>query len=158
MSRDPGRARKLTLNPRRDVGRSLEVLGEAVDYPDDVRRPRTRGECADGPRPCPFVSCRHHLYLDVYSSSHGLALNFPDLEPDELEETCSLDVADRGDLILEQVGELMNLTRERIRQYETRLFRKLERAMGPELAAELLQHLQADPREEARGRWRATIP
>ncbi len=30
-----------------------------------IVRPKTRGECASGPRPCPWVSCRHHLYLDV---------------------------------------------------------------------------------------------
>ena len=28
-------------------------------YP--LERPKTRGECADMPRPCPFLSCRYHL-------------------------------------------------------------------------------------------------
>lgn len=28
-------------------------------YPDE--RPKTRGECYEMPRPCPFVSCRYHL-------------------------------------------------------------------------------------------------
>lgn len=28
-------------------------------YPDT--RPKTRGECGDMPRPCPFLSCRYHL-------------------------------------------------------------------------------------------------
>jgi hypothetical protein len=28
-------------------------------------RPRTRGDCIDGPRPCPFAGCRWHLGLRV---------------------------------------------------------------------------------------------
>ena len=35
-----------------------------------------------------------------------------------MSETCALDVADRGGITLEEVGELVNLTRERIRQVE----------------------------------------
>lgn len=32
---------------------------------DGVQRPRTRAECIDGPRPCPWASCRHHLLLEI---------------------------------------------------------------------------------------------
>ena len=28
-------------------------------------RPRTRADCLDGPRPCPWASCRHHLLFEV---------------------------------------------------------------------------------------------
>jgi hypothetical protein len=38
----------------------------------------------------------------------------------ELEHTCALDVADKGGITLEEVGAIMNLTRERVRQVETR--------------------------------------
>ena len=36
-------------------------------YPDteDMQRPTVRALCQGGERPCPFVSCKHHLYLDV---------------------------------------------------------------------------------------------
>ena len=34
----------------------------------------------------------------------------------ELEHTCALDLADDGELTFEQVGTVLNLTRERIRQ------------------------------------------
>jgi hypothetical protein len=88
-----------------------------VPYPEDVERPRTRGECAGGPRPCPFVSCSHHLYLDV-TYAGGIKFNFPGIELEELADTCSLDLADQGGLTLEQVGEATNLTRERVRQIE----------------------------------------
>ena len=45
-------------------------------------------------------------------------------------ETCSLDVADRGGITLEEVGEILNLTRERIRQVEVRGLSKLK-MVGP---------------------------
>jgi hypothetical protein len=45
-------------------------------------------------RPCVRVSCSHNLYLDVGDDGH-LRYNFPDRDPDELRETCALDVATR---------------------------------------------------------------
>ena len=86
----------------------------------ETSRPRTRSDCATGPRPCLFVSCKYHLYLDVNPRTGSVKLNFPDKELWELTETCALDVADRGGITLEEVGAIMNLTRERVRQVETR--------------------------------------
>lgn len=90
-----------------------------VPYPEDVQRPRARGDCADIERPCPFVSCRYNLYLDV-GPTGSIKLNFPDLEPGELTESCALDVAEHGGETLDFVAELMNLTRERARQIEVK--------------------------------------
>ncbi|MCA9588916.1 MAG: hypothetical protein KC657_26555 [Myxococcales bacterium] len=106
--------------------RELE-LGRML-YPDveGVERPKTRAECIGGERPCPFVSCKHHLYLDVSARTGAIKLNFPDLEVWEMNETCALDVADRGGTTLEEVGAIMNLTRERIRQVEVKGLAKLE--------------------------------
>lgn len=83
----------------------------------DELRPRTRGDCDNVPRPCPYVSCRHHLYLDA-TQAGGITLNFPDLEPGDLAESCSLDIADLGEHRLEDVGAAMNITRERVRQLQ----------------------------------------
>ena len=55
----------------------------------------------------------------------AIKLNFPDLEVWEMTETCALDVADRGGTTLEEVGAIMNLTRERIRQVEVKGLAKL---------------------------------
>lgn len=85
---------------------------------DDVPRPQTRGECLADTRPCPWVSCRHHLYLDVNPETGSIKLNFPDLEPWELQHTCALDVAELEPVTLDEVGEVMNITRERVRQVE----------------------------------------
>ena len=43
-----------------------------------------------------FISCKHHLYLDVNPETGSIKLNFPHLEPWEMLESCSLDVAERG--------------------------------------------------------------
>jgi hypothetical protein len=131
-----GRRRSRTMS-RKEIARDLRrqrTLGvvdpelKAIAEEIDRMRPRSRADCANGPRPCMFVSCKHHLYLDVNPGTGSIKLNFPDKEIWELEETCALDVADRGGITLEEVGCIMNLTRERIRQVETRGLLKL-RAM-----------------------------
>ena len=117
--------RARTISVKRMTKRELE-LGRMM-YPDaDVERPRTRAECANGERPCPFVSCKHHLYLDVSAKTGAIKLNFPDLEVWDMNESCALDIADRGGTTLEDVGAIMNLTRERIRQVEVKALAKLE--------------------------------
>lgn len=102
--------------------------GAEIEYPDDVDRPLTRAECLDMPRPCPFVSCRHHLYLDVNPQNGAIKLNFPHLEVWQMVESCSLDVADRDGVTLDHVGAILNLTRERIRQIEVRGLENIKRA------------------------------
>src|ERR1700704_923555 len=129
---------------RRSAGRSGGAAGARVGAlmspPVDIPRPQTRAECKEEMRPCPWVACKHHLYLDINPETGSIKINFPDLEPWELQHTCALAVADRGGITLEEVGEIMNLTRERIRQVEVRGLLKLK--MGSpspdELGAELL--------------------
>jgi len=118
--------RARTISVKRMTKRELE-MGRML-YPDveDIARPKLREDCAQGERPCPFVSCKHHLYLDVSARTGAIKLNFPDLEVWEMTETCALDVADRGGTTLEEVGAIMNLTRERIRQVEVKGLAKLE--------------------------------
>jgi hypothetical protein len=117
--------RARTISVKRMTKRELEI-GRLL-YPENgYWKPRTRTECADGPRPCPFVSCKHHLFVDVSAKTGAIKLNFPDLDVWEMNESCALDVADRGGTTLEDVGAIMNLTRERIRQVEVKALAKLE--------------------------------
>lgn len=109
--------------------RELHVLRAeyAVELSElETMRPRRRLECFGGPRPCPFVGCKFNLFLDV-TVAGSLKLNFPDLEPDEMPPlgSCALDVAEQGGLTLEQLGAVLNVTRERARQLEEMLVRKL---------------------------------
>ncbi len=124
-SRRKRAVRARTISVKRMTKRELE-LGRLL-YPEtDYYKPKSRAECLGTERPCPYVSCKHHLYLDVSPRTGAIKLNFPDLEVWEMKETCALDVADRGGTTLEDVGAIMNLTRERIRQVEVRALAKLE--------------------------------
>lgn len=117
--------RARTISVKRMTKRELEI-GRLL-YPEtDYWKPRTRADCKGGPRPCPFISCKHHLYVDVSPRTGAIKLNFPDLEVWELSESCALDIADHGGTTLEDVGAIMNLTRERIRQVEVKALAKLE--------------------------------
>ena len=114
-----GLTRSKTISSRKlSKGDSDETVAVLEDL--DQERPETREDCRLSERPCPFVSCKYHLYLDVNPRTGSIKLNFPDLEVWELPETCALDVAERGGMTLEEVGELLNLTRERIRQVESK--------------------------------------
>jgi len=116
----PTKPRKTTINMLRFSKATL--LAEKELYPEDNShlRPKTRGECIDGPRPCPWVGCRHHLYLDAESGRRpgNITITFPDTEPEDMEHSCSLDIADEGPHNLQQVGNVTNVTRERVRQIE----------------------------------------
>jgi len=117
--------RARTISVKRMTKRELEI-GKLLYPESDYYKPKARAECAEGPRPCPYVSCKHHLFIDVSPRTGAIKLNFPDLEVWELGESCALDVADRGGTTLEDVGAIMNLTRERIRQVEVKALAKLE--------------------------------
>ena len=119
-----GRAKTIAV---REMTQQEMAVGRAL-YPEtDYWKPRARGECVEGPRPCPYVSCAHHLYLDVSRRTGALKLNFPDLEVWEMGESCALDVAAFGGAKLEEVGVAINLTRERVRQIEVKALARLER-------------------------------
>jgi hypothetical protein len=118
------RPRSKTIAIKRITREDLRV-GALMYPPVDEQRPRTRGECRDGLRPCPWVGCKYSLYLDVNPETGSIKINFPDVEPDDLAESCALDVAERGAITLEEVGLVTNLTRERVRQVETRGLLKL---------------------------------
>jgi len=124
-SRRKREVRARTISVKRMTKRELEI-GRMLYPESDYEKPRTREECLDAPRPCPFVSCKHHLFLDVSARTGAIKLNFPDLEVWDMNESCALDVADRGGTTLEDVGAIMNLTRERIRQVEVKALAKLQ--------------------------------
>ena len=106
-------ARKQMLRERRRL-----IAQGGLPVVLEYERPKHRSDCRDGKRPCLYVACRYHLFLDVNPTTGSIKINFPGAEVWQLEETCALDVAERGGITLEEVGDIMNLTRERIRQVE----------------------------------------
>lgn len=73
-----------------------------------IRLPTTRAECVEGPRPCPHVTCRYHIWPDAKRGTRIEAMT----------ETCALDVADRGGVTLPELGEILGVTKERAMQLE----------------------------------------
>lgn len=113
----------------------------------DATRPKTRGDCAEGPRPCPYVSCKYNLFVDVNPKTGSVKMNFPDKELEELADTCALDVADRAGITLEEVGVIMNLTRERVRQLEMRGLIKL-RVIADDEPREVAPYPRVEERDD----------
>ncbi len=111
-----------------------EEIRIGAQLQDDYERPKRRGDCLPSgwneQRPCPFASCKFHIAVDVNEDNGSLHVTFPGVEFEDMKETCALDVADRDDSTLEDVGAYLGLTRERIRQVETVALRKLVQIRG----------------------------
>ena len=115
----------------RDLGKELQDMEQ---YINKHPRPKTRSDCENAIRPCPWVGCKYHLYLDV-AENGSIKFNFPDLSPKQIPESCALDVAAQGEKTLDEVGNLLNLSRERIRQIESKVTQnlgKILQEMGPD--------------------------
>lgn len=91
-------------------------------------RPQTRGDCAEGLRPCPFIGCRYHLGLETKLGALRLTCETAD-DMEQMEETCALDVADRGANTLPEVASLLGVSRQRISQVEIAALQKLRKEL-----------------------------
>jgi hypothetical protein len=117
--------KKLALLPILETDDLVLELDEMDGMLSQADRPTKRSQCVDGPRPCPWVSCRYNLYLDVRGDGI-LRFNFPGKEPHEVFQSCALDLAEDGLRTLEQVALLMGMSKERARQIEEVAFAKLK--------------------------------
>ncbi len=128
-------ARAKTISIKRLSKRALLEEQRRLEYAnatDPVEpRPRTFAECERRgigtiESPCAYVSCRWNLALDVDNRTGSIKVNFPNAVVDGaidvslIPATCALVIADSDGLMLEQVGEILNITRERVRQIETK--------------------------------------
>jgi len=104
-------------------------------------QPWTRRGCADVPRPCPFISCEAHLAWYVRHKSDlpggGPRLIRASMTDDEiveallgLRESCALDVAARGGVELEEVADILGLSKQRVQQLEIRGLLKLRAGLA----------------------------
>jgi hypothetical protein len=113
-----------------------EVQADTREYTTSI--PRTWGECQErglgtASRPCAYLRCKHNLLLDISDETGSYKVTWPHLasghygdEYDALpQHTCALRVAEQGGMTLDEIGEMMNLTRERVRQIETKALLRL---------------------------------
>ena len=108
-------------------------------------RPRTRSECVDGPRPCPWWGCKHNCAAEI-TSRGSLQLTGD-------EGSCALDLAAEGARTLEAVAELLNLTKERVRQTEAEALAKVRAEL--EAQAYTLADLAPPAPPQPEGAWPA---
>lgn len=92
-------------------------------YPEKIQKPKTRKDCQDSERPCLYISCRYNLYLEENNGN----VKTNNKNPHDLKESCTLDVAAKGDNTLEFIAELFGLTRERVRQIEEKAIGKVRK-------------------------------
>ena len=139
-----------TQNERRVARQTIKLLSSALNganpefaasEPEDYDRPRVRRDCltaeqagdglgdgSNAARPCPWISCRYHLYLDVNPETGTISYPFPDSEPWEIQSTCALDLADEGEATLIAIGQLLAVSKEAIRLPEEKAIEKMQRS------------------------------
>ena len=140
MNSPPDKSRfRVVWPPQTGYGGLSQVKADSDPFADELfalrantalpdARPSSRETCHQTVRPCPYVSCRFNLFLDVREDG-VLRLNFPDKEPDEMVASCALDLATDGPRTLEQVAALMGMSKERARQIEAAALAKLKTAL-----------------------------
>ena len=113
---------------QRKYGRPLVVTLPEVVEPHERQLPKTRGACPRD-RPCPYLTCYYHLAGHVNSNGHYVK-TFPSMEWYESPQSCALDYADEGSHTLQEVGLVMNIIRERVRQIEKEALKKYTAGMA----------------------------
>lgn len=91
-----------------------------------MERPKTRADCANIPRPCPFVGCLYNNYLDVRGNRVRI---LHDCDPLDInpQTSCALDVADNTDgLSLSEVGDILGLSGEMVRIIQDTALNKIK--------------------------------
>jgi hypothetical protein len=90
-------------------------------------RPKTREDCKNDVRPCPWVGCQFHLYLDVDDRNEiifnheNTVFNDDDLENPDLRKmvhTCVLDIVDKIDdgLTFCEIAEYLGCTVKKVKE------------------------------------------
>jgi len=94
-------------------------------YPETPKRPKTRDECPSY-RPCPYVGCRYNTYLEV-TWCGNITIPKKGEEPWQVDPatSCTLDLADRGGMIMDDVAAIFRIRRQRVHQIEAEACEKL---------------------------------
>lgn len=130
-TRHPGSIAVGRLGKKERERRAVEYAADLESLGGLPERPRTVGDCErEGLgtlRRCPWVGCGYHLALNVSPDNGTIILTWPDRDPLEWGETCALAVARRAPdgLTLIEIGRILDVTREAVRQVEVAGLRAL---------------------------------
>lgn len=133
-----GRRGKLTRAEKWDT--RANEWGIIADGISPAFRPEKFSDCRRGP--CPYVSCKFHLYLDVDPITGAIKINHPGKEPGDLKKPCALRFSRKVKKTGEEtsrrtVAKALNLTSERIRQTEEGAIKKLKVLLDDDPVAHL---------------------
>lgn len=107
--------------------RDTRVEG-VVEYADDrLKCGHTLVEAFNHSRPCVWARCSLNLYQDTDKFGR-MTLAVPRLEIWEMRQTCVQDLADRGHVTHEEIGQIYKVSRQSIQQLEDRAKRKAKLA------------------------------
>jgi hypothetical protein len=109
----------------------ITTIADKYDWEwyDKLERPRTYSDClrlrlGSEHRPCPFVSCEHHLMLQVINGK--VYLNHGTDDIDKLPYTCAAYEASGDTLTLEAIAQRLDISKERVRQLQNEAIGKLK--------------------------------
>jgi hypothetical protein len=107
-------------------------LGGKLIVPERPDRPKTRADCAGGVRPCPWVSCKYHLFLEVRQNGSIAYPQGQDLDAlERMPQSCVLDVAEQGGASQTDVGKALNASMQMASLVELAALAKL--TLDPDL-------------------------
>jgi hypothetical protein len=105
-----------------------------INHAKTFTRPRFRWQCEGIPRPCIFASCKYNMYLKNFTNcGKDFKITFPNIDIWDMdpEASCCLDIADQGSHTLHEISEILNVTRERVRQIEGKALIKVKSRLKP---------------------------
>lgn len=89
-----------------------------MEQPREGLPPGGRDECRTGPRPCPYVRCKHHLWMITAEERRGSGnLNTRSTVEPVTMTTCALDIAERGqEVSTREIAEMLGVSMRRVQQ------------------------------------------
>lgn len=109
-----------------------------------LQRPKTRADCRDAVRPCPWVSCRHHLFFELttegkircpwrddgidWANEEKATEAFAELLVNYTGPTCVLDVTEQhpDGLQLQEIADRLGVDVTRIERSQQSALEKLK--------------------------------
>ena len=106
-----------------------EITDDELEAADRLHQamPRRLEECPDDDEQCPYVACRYHLWTDIVGRSvrYGKQGSEREYRYEMVQTdawgswpTCALRAARQGPRTLDEVGDVLGVTRERVRQIQ----------------------------------------